>query len=372
MSAITPTTNTCAPTTAVGALRPVVFRWDLDKTYLRTEFDRLVDLVKTALEKAEDKRAVPGAPELLRALTSRPGSRVTFVSGSPRQMRKKLAKKLALDGINVDQLILKPNLENALKGRFRALREQVGYKLPALLTQRLKSDALALEVCFGDDAEADAFVYRLYGEVVSGAVPLDVLPNIMRNAGAYDDQILTAVDLAQKVRAHQAQAGAEGLDPVTRVIIHLDGKSPPAKFAPFGDRVVPIYNYLQAALVLHADGWLSGAQVVHVGQSMADNFGYDVPRLANAVQDLVRRGVVSTRTVAGLQPALEAHVGDDHALYDAFRRKVARIRKHVAQDTPAPVPLDYLDLLERGLTHRDKSAKATPRRGRPIYPLGGE
>lgn len=30
-----------------------IARWDLDKTYLRTEFDTLRDLVKTALERAD-------------------------------------------------------------------------------------------------------------------------------------------------------------------------------------------------------------------------------------------------------------------------------------------------------------------------------
>ena len=37
------------------------FRWDLDKTYLRTEFDSLRDLAKSAIETASDKQAYPGA-----------------------------------------------------------------------------------------------------------------------------------------------------------------------------------------------------------------------------------------------------------------------------------------------------------------------
>src|SRR5688572_23098974 len=43
-----------------------VFRWDLDKTYLRTEFDSVRDLVKSAIETAADKKAYPGATSLLR------------------------------------------------------------------------------------------------------------------------------------------------------------------------------------------------------------------------------------------------------------------------------------------------------------------
>ena len=34
---------------------PRVFRWDLDKTYLVSDFDRFRDLVRVPFQKAEDK-----------------------------------------------------------------------------------------------------------------------------------------------------------------------------------------------------------------------------------------------------------------------------------------------------------------------------
>ena len=46
-----------------------VFRWDLDKTYLRTEFDSVRDLIKSAIETAADKQAYPGATAMLRTPT---------------------------------------------------------------------------------------------------------------------------------------------------------------------------------------------------------------------------------------------------------------------------------------------------------------
>src|SRR5207253_1899952 len=118
-----------------------VFRWDLDKTYLRTEFDSMKDLLKSALEKPGDKRAVPGAPAILRALRAAggPAHRICIVSGSPKQMRKVLEAKLALDGVEWDEFVLKDNLKNLLRGRFKAMREQVQYKLPALLSSRIGS-----------------------------------------------------------------------------------------------------------------------------------------------------------------------------------------------------------------------------------------
>src|SRR5919199_5535133 len=70
---------------APGARVPKhTFRWDLDKTYLRTEFDSLKDLAKSAIETAADKQAYPGATALLRALRQ-DGHRICIVSGSPTQ-----------------------------------------------------------------------------------------------------------------------------------------------------------------------------------------------------------------------------------------------------------------------------------------------
>ena len=112
-----------------------IARWDLDKTYLRTEFDSLRDLVKTALERPDQKRTNPGASTLLREMV-RAGIRVHILSGSPEQMRKNLEDKLRLDGITWDSFTLKPNLQNLLRLRFRAVRDQLGYKLPALLRAR--------------------------------------------------------------------------------------------------------------------------------------------------------------------------------------------------------------------------------------------
>src|SRR6476659_1752575 len=134
-----------------------ISRWDLDKTYLRTEFDTMRDLVRTAFERADEKRTNPGAATLLREL-ARANVSIHILSGSPEQMRRRLEEKLKLDGIRWDAFTLKPNLKNMLRLRFRALRDQLGYKLPALLLSRTAAakDLVGVkETLFGDDAEAD-------------------------------------------------------------------------------------------------------------------------------------------------------------------------------------------------------------------------
>src|SRR4029078_8535613 len=91
--------------TAVDTPARHIARWDLDKTYLRTEFDTLRDLVKTAFERPDEKRTNPGAATLLREL-SPAGVSIYILSGSPEQMRGRLEEKLKLDGIKWDGFTL--------------------------------------------------------------------------------------------------------------------------------------------------------------------------------------------------------------------------------------------------------------------------
>src|ERR1700722_14508697 len=242
-----------------------IARWDLDKTYLRTDFDTVRDLVRTAIERPDQKRTVPGAATLMREL-GRAGAEIHILSGSPEPRRSRLEQKLRLDGARWASLTLKPNLENMLRLRFRALRGQLGYKLPALLlrrcelySQRLPTGALLREVLLGDDAEADAFVYSLYADVCSGVVSPGTLAEVMRKGGAYEDTIADAVRFAGYVDKGPV---------VERILIHLDRQSSPSAFRLFGPRVVPFYNYLQAAFVLHEDGFIPAKSVLRVAQDL--------------------------------------------------------------------------------------------------------
>ncbi|MFM7140688.1 MAG: hypothetical protein ACKO2K_02065, partial [Alphaproteobacteria bacterium] len=82
----------------------VVFRWDLDKTYLRTEFESLRKLVLIPFEAATEKVHLPGVPQLMGGLRRSALARgdrpfVFFLSASPPQIGAEIRKKLALDGI---------------------------------------------------------------------------------------------------------------------------------------------------------------------------------------------------------------------------------------------------------------------------------
>jgi hypothetical protein len=280
-----------------------IARWDLDKTYLRTDFDTLRDLVRTALERPDEKRTNPGASTLLREMV-RAGISVHILSGSPEQMRRRLEDKLRLDGIQWDSFTLKPNLQNLLRLRLRAVKDQLGFKLPALLQARLSSTPLSPgesgvrhETLFGDDAEADAFVYSLYADVLEGRIDEDVLVDVCDRGRVYPDVAETIVLCARQI---------EHVNAVERILIHLERQTAPDSFRVYGRRAVPFYNYLQAALVVHEDGRLGAEAVLRVGAELVVNHRFDGDALARSYLDLARRGHLQGSGAEGLVKTFEA------------------------------------------------------------------
>jgi hypothetical protein len=332
---------------------PYVARWDLDKTYLRTEFATLRDLWKTAFERPEQKKTVPGASSLLREIAAT-GASVHILSGSPEQLRAKLEQKLRLDGARWDTFTLKPNLRNLLRFRFRALRDQLGYKVPALLAARAKlpaqrgaDGALLKEILIGDDAESDALVYSLYADVVTGAVEELELEEILTRADAYKDAIAEAIRYARIVEHGEV---------VERILIHLDRHSPPSDFAPYGPLVVPFYNYLQAAFVLEEDGRLPASAVVRVAIDLVLDHRFDGQALGRSYLDLWRRGHLRGTGTTAIGRALNAMAEVAPLPAAGEIKEMCRRLDEVAHGTTrGQVPVmkrDYISLLDRHDRHR--------------------
>jgi hypothetical protein len=313
-----------------------IFRWDLDKTYLRTEFDTWIDLMRTAIERPERKRTVPGAAALMRELRAIGPVRVTILSGSPEQMRDALEAKLRLDGVQWDEFELKPSLRNLLRFRLRALRDQVGYKLPALLRARSHAPSGAAETLFGDDAEADALVYSLYADILGGRIGEDTLLAVMEKAGAYADAIADVMRLARVM---------ERTDPVRRIFIHLDRKSDPGFFVRYGPRVVPIYNYFQAALVLVRDHVLPPEAAVRQGAVLTIEHDFDVRDLVVSAHDLASRGHVNADALTRIADAAE-RIANPFPLSARARSELAAgLRRAPIGREPQPLVVDYLAAL---------------------------
>jgi len=283
-----------------GELPPLVCHWDLDKTYLRSEFETLRDLVRTAFEKAEDKVDLPGVAELIKVLKAA-GERhgratfVYFVSASPPQIGGAIREKLALDGVPYDGITFKNQLANVRRGKLRNLREHVGFKLTELLRARLDAPREARQLLFGDDWESDSLIYSVYADVLAGRLPHERLVPVLRRV---------RVDPALIDEVAVLGARAVGLDTVDRIFINLERRTPPATFRLFGPRVVPTFNYFQTAAVLAADGYLDPADVARVGRRLIESAGYTPRRLENSFDDLVRRGHVELVAGVGLAAAL--------------------------------------------------------------------
>ncbi len=327
------------------SVAPFVTRWDLDKTYLRTEFDTLSDLLRTAMERPDQKRAVPGASALLGVLGDT-GARIHILSGSPRQLRSRLEEKLRLDGVRWDELTLKPNLSNMLRLRFRALRDQLGYKLPILLAARVRDqDVAEEEILVGDDAEADAFVYSLYGDLCDGTVNGAALEQILTAGNVYGDQRESIRSSLRAIRKGPV---------VARILIHLDRQSPPSHFELYGPRVVPFYNYLQAAMVLLEDGRLGAESVLKVARALARQDRFEGVALARSYLDLLRRGHTRGTAPALLRAALSSLENEPGEDAGTFSEMVGLMEGYV-ESPPRPK--------QRGSSVRDYVELATRHQG---------
>lgn len=314
-----------------------VYRWDLDKTYLETDFDSFRGLVRSATEPASAKRAVPGAAALLRALSRDPSNRIFILSGSPTQLRRTLEEKLRLDGVRYESLVLKDQLGLLRKGEWRAIRGQFGYKLPALLEARRGLGGAVGESLFGDDAEVDALVYSVYADALAGRLDPTSLSRIMEAAGAYPDSIQGAL---------RSLRGLGQADVVERIFIRSERGLTGGSFSALGGRVVPVHSWFQAALVLAQDGRIGSEVVSEVADTVMVRRVRDTWQMGALVQDLVRRGHIDEELVTSLEWSAPLKEALEGAL---LRQRIPRARTPRIPDEG----IDYVGLV-RGWHRRPR------------------
>lgn len=291
-----------APEPGVVEPTPVIFRWDLDKTYLKTEFESVRDLVRIPFEGAADKRESPGVAQLIRGLrryneAERREVRIYFLTASPPQIGRAIREKLSLDGIEYDGITFKDQLHNLVRGKFRNLREHVGFKLTELLKSRRDMPPESQEVLFGDDWESDPLVYSLYADVLAGRVDRALVHDVLEAIRV--DPVLVA-------DVKRLMGDNEPADVVKRIYINLERRTPPAHFRSFGQRLVPSFNFFQTAAGLYADGLLDLAGVQAVSRSLLEHSGYTPERLGNSLADIERRGHLLPTTATTLRESLRA------------------------------------------------------------------
>ncbi len=342
--------------TPQGRARPVVtFRWDLDKTYLKTEFERFSKLVRLPFERAADKTHVPGVPELVRglrrtALARGEEPRVLFLTATPPQMAAAIREKLANDGVEIDGIVFKDQLRLLVRGQLRQIRDHLGYKLDALFESRLAGEARGVELLFGDDWESDPLIYSIYAEWLAGRLAPAELGGLLARIGVPED---TREGLAERAGVALAESGAR----VERIYIHLERRTPLAGFRAYGPRLLPTFSPLQAAADLFARRRLDDSGLLEVAHAVAAGDGAGGRGLLNLLDDLVRR--------SALHPGWRARVALrlGRASVGRLERPSWRARVRALGRAPAPGCDDPPLLWESAVTVRDvgrASHRSTP------------
>jgi hypothetical protein len=267
-------------------------------------------------------------------------------------MRSVLEAKLRLDGIRWDGFTLKPSLRNLVRGKFRFLRDQLSYKLTALLRSRTNVSPETDEILFGDDAEGDAYIYSLYADIIAGRVSQELLMQIAEAAQVYPEDIPQLVRIAARVPRG---------DSVRRIFIHLERVSSTAGFSAFGSRVCPYHNYFRPALVLLEDGALDAQAVLRVGADLVVAHTFNPEVLVASFDDLRRRGYLSQHVVdrieevsGGIEPSTFGQAsGPLRSLVSAMQAARPELPDEVRVE---PVREDYLELFAKDRA-RAKAAK---------------
>ena len=267
-----------------------VFVWDLDKTYLDTHWGSVRDLLRTAFEKAFQKRNVPGTGSLVRALMSGRAMDdpfpIYFITASPPQLEPKIREKLELDGLYPFGVFYKDNLKNLHPKRLRRLTQQVGYKVQALLQLRLRLTENVRQIMWGDDSEADAIIYSLYSDICQRRHSPKELREMLSSLHVTGKQLDVILELQSQLPVS---------DPVEKIYINLASDTDPEYYLKFGRRVVPTNSTFQASLDLFQDGRLKADQVIRVAQDLVMNYGFSRDELESDLDDLVRRQILGER-----------------------------------------------------------------------------
>ena len=235
---------------------------DIDKTYLSTRFSSFRGLLGIPFEFALDKEPIDGVVATLRAWRRGASSDfgmtpLYFISGSPKQLRPVIEKRMLFDGIEYDGITFKDQLGLLLKGKPKGIVEQVGYKLTALLLYADQFPSGCKWYFFGDDVERDAEVFRLFGRVCGGLRGAS-LHQELSSMGVASRDINNILELSSRLDYQQ--------DPVGSIFIHLATGSEPG--TPSDSRVYLTRSYLQTAMLLARDEMVRPETVGTVAQEL--------------------------------------------------------------------------------------------------------
>lgn len=277
---------------------------DIDRTYLDTQIDSLSGLFRAAFEAPERKTNVPGFSIILRAVRRGPFevpqiNPLCFLSASPPQMASKILAKMQLDAVEHDGIIFKNQLKHVRSGNFNKLREQLSYKLAALMLVWEIVPKTSKLIFFGDDSESDALVFSLFSEILAGGARGRTLYRLLSYLGVGRPE---AMRLAWSSRRF-----GEAKFPVSAAFINLQTDSQPQYYDSLAPFLFATKNSLQVALTLAEFGLIRARAVVSVARDLVMYHDVSPKDLAESIESGAARGLYSTDTIESFWPLLQSN-----------------------------------------------------------------
>jgi len=285
-----------------------VFVCDIDRTYLHTRFSTLQGLAQIPFEFAVDKKEIEGMVPLLLEVRRGPGARsrqtpLYFISASPSQLRPVIQRKMLLDGLEFDGTVFKDWLGVLASLRLKRLKEQVGFKLTALLLHRKELPRGARQILIGDDLESDALTFALFADAMAGRLDQEQLLAILLQQGVADDDARGICRLVAELPRTEA---------VKRAYIRMERHGSAEALIDFWPHVALCRGAFQMALGLWQAGSISESGVLRVAADLRAQ-GHPAQEVAIRLAESCRRGLVERERCAELQSRLM-----DHGLLDAI------------------------------------------------------
>lgn len=280
----------------------VILVSDVDRTYLNTEIHSIGGLLKAAFERPERKNNVPGFSLLLRALRRGASENpekcpLFFLSASPPQMGATLRSKMEFDGIEHEGLILKDQLRHVRSGEFKKLKEQLGYKLGALLSLWFFLPKTARLVLFGDDSESDATVFTIFSLVSSGQLNGKALYEFLLQLGVYRQEAMRVAWLSRHFEKNPTH-------PILAAFINLDLNLTPTTFGSYAPFFYATENTLQAASVAFENGMIRMKALVSIAREFLLRYDWSPADLEETLLTGCRKCLYSKKTALEISGAL--------------------------------------------------------------------
>jgi hypothetical protein len=218
-----------------------------------------------------------------------------------------LRSKMEFDGIEHEGLILKDQLRHVRSGEFKKLKEQLGYKLGALLSLWYFLPKTSRLVLFGDDSESDAIVFTVFSLVTSGQINGKALYTFLLDLGVYRQEAIRVSWLSRQFEKNPS-------NPILAAFINLDLNLAPTVFGSYAPFFYATENTLQAAAVAFENGMIRMKAVVSIAREFLLRYDWGSGEIEEALLTGCRKYLYSKKTALEISGALLGAEILDHPL----------------------------------------------------------